>query len=316
MPSIDHSDFCPGFQVPGDIFPSEVDSGMATKEISQTTASWIKYALLQRASKKDTDLLKKTISFTQDLLAPYFQALNYEVMEPGMHYLGEGGTYSPLCEQAQVILANFSDDDSGRVKIGRGCDKEGFEDSRSCSYLNTTDDLEHSRSQYSFDSDDGVLNVNVSAHADFYSDFLNTGSFTCASEVACKMLTGKRIATELGIEYESSTSRGTCRDVNQHAVDVAMGLLEGSRALKRYEKHGKKICLGEDFDAFFSAGPAWIKESLEIKETDECLSVKSVKIDTALDSRLFPGVHYCKVLSPARVIDWIMTDSLKEAELR
>jgi len=61
----------------------------------------------------------------------------------------------------------------------------------------------------------------------------------------------------------------------------------------------------------FSAGPAWIKESLQYKETDECMEISSVKIDTALDSKLFPGVHYCKLLSPARVVDWVMTDSLK-----
>ena len=28
-------------------------------------------------------------------------------------------------------------------------------------------------------------------------------------------------------------------------------------------------------------------------------------------SPLFPGVHYCKLLSPARVVDYIMIDSLK-----
>lgn len=38
LPSIDHSNFCPGFQVPGDIFPSEVDEETATKEISQVGA--------------------------------------------------------------------------------------------------------------------------------------------------------------------------------------------------------------------------------------------------------------------------------------
>ncbi|GMH65177.1 hypothetical protein TrRE_jg8419 [Triparma retinervis] len=317
LPSIDHSDFCPGFQVPGDIFPSEVEGDVATKEISQTTAAWLKFSLFKTPSKRDINLLKKTLAFTTDLLSPYFEALNYEVMNPAMHYLGEGGSYSPLCEDAQMILLGFNEADSSRVKIGRGCDSEGFDDSRSCAYLNTTSDFEHSRSQYSLEEGiGGLLSVNVSGHAEYYSDFLNTGSFTCASEVGCKMLSGARIADELGVEYDAATSRGTCRDVNQHSIDVAIGMLEGSRTLERYEKFGKKICLGEDFDAYFSAGPAWIKEALEIEETDECLSVKSVKIDTELDSRLFPGVHYCKLLSPARVIDWIMTDSLKEAKLR
>ena len=53
------------------------------------------------------------------------------------------------------------------------------------------------------------------------------------------------------------------------------------------------------------SGPAWIHESLELKFNDTCMIASSVKISTSLDSHLFPGVHYCKLLSPARVVDWI-----------
>jgi hypothetical protein len=31
----------------------------------------------------------------------------------------------------------------------------------------------------------------------------------------------------------------------------------------------------------------------------------------ALKSHIFPGTFYCKFISPARIIDYIMTDSLK-----
>lgn len=233
-----------------------------------------------------------------------------EVQYHAMHYTGTGGTYSPICEKAQMILANLSPEDEARVSISRGCDNENFSETRSCAYLNSTDDLEHSRSQYSFEADnsDNLL-VNVSAHADYYRNFKNTGSITAASEVACKMLTGARIAEQLQIEYDAETSRKTCKDVNQYFYDQALQLIKGTETYNRYMESGKKLCFKDDFDAYFSAGPAWIKESLEIKEDDDCLSVASVKIDTALDSKLFPGVHYCKLLSPARVLDWIMTDS-------
>jgi hypothetical protein len=41
------------------------------------------------------------------------------------------------------------------------------------------------------------------------------------------------------------------------------------------------------------------------------MEVASIAVHTQLDSALFPGVQYCKMLSPARVIDYIMSDSLK-----
>ena len=115
IPGIDHSDFCPGFDVPGDIIPSEVDDKEALKRISRSTSSWL-LTLWGEESYDDTKILHHLFRYTLSLLAPYFEALNYEVMYPAMHYLDEtlelGGSYSPLCEDAQMILAGFEDDDA------------------------------------------------------------------------------------------------------------------------------------------------------------------------------------------------------------
>ncbi|GMH59636.1 hypothetical protein TL16_g02868 [Triparma laevis f. inornata] len=309
IPGIDHSDFCPGFEVPGDIIPSEVNSNEALKRISKVTGTWL-LKLWSKSTHLENKFLARVYDENMDFLRPYFAALDLEVQFHAMHYTGTGGTYSPVCEKAQMILAGLSAEDAARVTISRGCDSTNFEDTRSCAYLNSTDDLEHSRSQYApSPSDPSNLLVNVSGHANYYRDFKNTGSITAASQIACKMLTGARIAEQLNIEYDATTSRNTCKEVNEYFYEQALQSIEGTEVYNRYLQSGKKICFKDDFDAYFSAGPAWIKESLEIKEDDDCLSVASVKIDTALDSNLFPGVHYCKLLSPARVLDWVMTDS-------
>jgi hypothetical protein len=73
--------------------------------------------------------------------------------------------------------------------------------------------------------------------------------------------------------------------------------------------------LKDDFTATGNIGPLWVKESMRIKDDKEnnCLEVASlVEGPTKLHSLLFPGVHYCKLISPARIVDFIMTDSLKE----
>jgi hypothetical protein len=321
IPGIDHSDFCPGFQVPGDIYPSDVSQDSAVAVVSSVTAAWLKLSIFDTATPLDKAFLKHSRDYTTSLLEPYFAALDYEIAtltEPdNLHFLGEGGMYSPICEKAQEILGGFTEEEWEKVSIVRTCDEgDDFEATRGCAYLNVTDDLEHSRSSFEVvepadGSGEKSLLVNISAHADFYGDFLNTGSFTAAKQIACKMITGARIAEQMGYEYDAPTSRNTCKEANQWAVDTAMELLKGTRSLERFEERGKKICLKDDFDAFFSAGPAWIKEELQYKETDACMEISSVKIDTELDSKLFPGVHYCKLLSPARVIDWVFTDSLK-----
>lgn len=45
----------------------------------------------------------------------------------------------------------------------------------------------------------------------------------------------------------------------------------------------------------------------------KCLTVASLSEGpTKLSSHIFPGIHYCKLISPARFIDYITIDSLKD----
>ena len=88
----------------------------------------------------------------------------------------------------------------------------------------------------------------------------------------------------------------------------------GTHALERFKMSGRPICLYDDFTPFLNIGPLFVKETIEVKDDKDngCLSVKSLKEGpTSLKSWLFPGVHYCKLLSPARVVEYYMTDGLK-----
>ena len=81
IPGIDHSNFCPGFDVPGDIIPSDVDDKEALKRISRATSSWL-LTLWGEQSHDDTKILEQLFHYSLNLLAPYFEALNYEVIYP------------------------------------------------------------------------------------------------------------------------------------------------------------------------------------------------------------------------------------------
>jgi len=108
----------------------------------------------------------------------------------------------------------------------------------------------------------------------------------------------------------------TCEDVNRYAIEVAENLLyqtpNGEMVMARHKFKGRPICLKKDFTPFGNIGPLFIKESISIKDNGDCLEVASLADGpTKLTSHIFPGIHYCKLLSPARVIDYYMTDSLK-----
>jgi len=55
-----------------------------------------------------------------------------------------------------------------------------------------------------------------------------------------------------------------------------------------------------------------VEQTIKVDDKDGCLEVKSLKEGpTKLSSHIFPGIHYCKLLSPARVVEYYMTDGLK-----
>lgn len=108
--------------------------------------------------------------------------------------------------------------------------------------------------------------------------------------------------------------------MNQKAIDFAMEYLNsydaGKNTIARFNSRGRPICLTKDHTATGNIGPLWVSEKMTIKDDAEnkCLEVSSlVEGPTGINSHIFPGIHYCKLLSPARVIDYMMIDSLKES---
>ena len=57
LKGMDHSSFCPGFQVPGDIFPADItDSSMANQIIGGVTANFLHLHTNQNDERKSEAL--------------------------------------------------------------------------------------------------------------------------------------------------------------------------------------------------------------------------------------------------------------------
>ena len=128
-----------------------------------------------------------------------------------------------------------------------------------------------------------------------------------------------------------SNKLGNCAFINAKSIEYALdNALEKSRS--RYEKYGQKMVSSTDGDKdVCKAGPCWIWASLEYNgiHGDNDIIIKSPgfpyenKNPYPCGEKLYPkdnrrvvlpctaGMHYCKLLSPARVMEWIMVDSLR-----
>ncbi|GFS10221.1 hypothetical protein ElyMa_003055700 [Elysia marginata] len=101
----------------------------------------------------------------------------------------------------------------------------------------------------------------------------------------------------------------TCKDLNQLAYQLALKN-STTEAQERYRRHGRLITFKDDL--VYGTGFQWASQPLVIEESDKGLTVQGVALVTSMSSTFFPGMHYCKVLSPYRAMEWINVDSLRD----
>ena len=102
-----------------------------------------------------------------------------------------------------------------------------------------------------------------------------------------------------------------CAKINQEVYDWALSMSSTS-ALGNLEAYGQKLVMGKDQEAI--NGGTWIIQDLkfnEMKDDDRQVEVISISLPishTALVP-MFKDMHYCKMLSPFRALEWIYVDS-------
>merc|ERR1711907_382006 len=290
LPGMDHSSFCPGFAVPGDVFPAEASKEQAMKLVGETVAAFLSIHA-EGASEAAFDVLAAKLVWTRKLLLPLQQGYDWENGNNNGNY-----TSAPLCAVAQKMLAG----DAAEAAVDVG----------STVYKSDSHEFEHTRTTYQ--SEPGHrLELNVSGHNDYYSG-VTSGCLVPAEDIGCKMTSSDRIAQQLNI---SGNSNPNCSVVNEYMVHVAEQILNsssvGRATLERFRAKGRGIFFGPDFSPFGNIGPLFVSGTIKIEDSSKGITISSITINNPVSSPIFPGVHYCKFVSPARVIDYMMIDSLK-----
>lgn len=167
------------------------------------------------------------------------------------------------------------------------------------------------------------------------SDTIDTGYFPIsAREMKSKMKSRHAILQAAGdpiagtddttMEGLDGLDAGRCGEINAAAIDYALSLLPAATR-ERYEQKGQPMKV-DPIDAYVCpAGPCWIWSSLDFSDRYDAdyVSVKAPSFAEAnsnpfpcgeenVEGKLLPcpaGMHYCKLLSPARAIEWMYVDS-------
>ena len=155
--------------------------------------------------------------------------------------------------------------------------------------------------------------------------FPNTtsGAPLSALELRTKMKSRTTLYKAVGLKPSSNVDKNytLCRSANEEAWQWALNNAEES-VRKRFEASGEPFVMVDDKEAPIGLkGPQWIEKTLVYNRVNngkngqshiEVQSWTFVVGDFPVHSKYLPtGMHYCKLLSPARAMEWIYTDSLR-----
>jgi hypothetical protein len=127
-------------------------------------------------------------------------------------------------------------------------------------------------------------------------------------------------AAGLGRQSPSVDERNmtVCRRANEAAWRWALGRADPA-VRRRFEREGEPMVMVDDVEAPIGiTGPEWIAKELVFRRVNGAVAVQSwafVVGDIPVHSKYLPtGMHYCKLLSPARAMEWIYLDSLRSGD--
>jgi hypothetical protein len=150
--------------------------------------------------------------------------------------------------------------------------------------------------------------------------FADSGSFPItAVELRTKMSSRQNIYAHAGVVepnfHELDETHERCGEINQKSISWATAKV-GADTLTRFNAHGQPyfVTPGSDKDVC-PAGPCWIWQELKYNTTADGNQVELISPNfmTATDFWLpkTRGFHYCKLLSPARAVEWMYVDGLR-----
>ena len=277
LPGLNHSDFSQGFKVKGDL-DSEVDAETAIDRISEASAAFINVNDKYNADElgNSQDILAEMIEKTRIMTAPVLEA---KELEDTGHW----------CVEAQKLVAG---------EFAEHLDFNTINVNSNYSFMRAHANVKQ--------GDSGRLNVTVVSYPRKQKDTLKLGKTISAEDIACKMTSKEKLALLFGVSLKEKIV--SCTDINKYAFSLAENKLPES-VLDRYHRLGKKVIFEEDFKPYI--GPQFVfATKLNFLDTENFLHLSSPILYTSLTSKTYPGKHYCKLISPARAMEWIMTDSL------
>lgn len=283
LPKINHSQFAGTETARADLKP-EIDYQSAQQQIGLMISDFMiindKSEGLLKEKNASSERLSSATDSTRIILAPYWDA-----QEKDHHW----------CEEIQRdVLFQIAPSFAYSINHSEFKNDVAFAASKPKAELTQTNEVR----------------LSIGSQLKYHPNVMDRSSIPEAAQtLACK-----RKSSEALSELTQSTAieLADCRSENIKVFEWALGHVS-STVRERYLMRGRKLQFATD--ELVSSGLQWLPKGLEIKNdpNQRYALVTSSSLHTPLDAPFgLGGMHYCKLLSPTRAMEWIMVDSLRD----
>jgi len=130
-----------------------------------------------------------------------------------------------------------------------------------------------------------------------------------ATSITCEMMGADAIALANKVPGAGGKTppANLCQAANDAAIAYAQAAVTNA-TLARFTAVGQPVATVAD--EVTSTGVGFLSSSLRWDASGATVQVRGASLATSTNATVFPGVSQCVLLSPARMIEWMMVDSL------
>jgi hypothetical protein len=283
LKGINHAQFAGGEPARSDLRP-EVDYAQAQKKIAAVISDFqISIDETPEFPSETAAAIRRlgdNVAQTRDILTPYWKAqkLDKDWCAETQKFLLPPSVAPENAEISQVVHTGSGD----------------FASSKPKAVLNSN----------------GKLEITVHSAMTYHPNLIDRSTIPeAAQNLACKNKNSEWLALQTGT---TSPTKLSCSSHNQRIYSWALEQVSPA-VRERFLRRGRQLRFADD--KTFASGLQWVPSRLgfENHPTERIATVTSKALYTDSSAPFgLGGMHYCKLLSPTRTMEWILVDGLRE----
>ena len=307
LPGLGHASFLSGTPPPTvqkTDLRATVSEAQAIEQISNVVSAFFTVTVEGKTSAAGSAAAKTIDHYIDEVSLPMIQPILDMYAYEGNTFMSSFKNSTPIVAESQKFVAKDALKQNAELHF----------DDEYKTFTAISGEFSHAKPTISSDKTSG-FDVQSFSHA-FYdirtTPKIDAANYYAAHDIGAKFKSREAIYKYFNMSWEGPQEEATCQDINKRTAQWVMDNWQDTTGAKeRFQKHGQPLEYVEDTSS--GSGITWCNEGAVYTNTTESMKVSARALLSPVDFfvPVAAGMLYCKIMSPARILEWMLVDGLK-----